>query len=220
MIDAKLRQRPAVAAPQQLDHQFVLAARQREAFLVGQILGAHRQGQVHVVLQRAHQIRIAAGRKQRDVKGVVGLVDAAQILRVGPGAILPLQLAQLLDQAGGRGQRDHQRRLPRQHFPHLVDLPHFLGRVEPHGGADVFFAQHDALALELKQALAHEMPAGAVARHQRVLDQPRARREAAEDDVLFQPADHLRLFFLARQRGSLGQRFLRLHRKASQPDRR
>jgi hypothetical protein len=111
-------------------------------------------------------------------------------------------------------------RLPGQHLPHLVDLPHFLGRVEPHGSADVLLAQHDALPLELEQALAHEMPAGAVARHQRVFDQPRSRREAAEDDVFFQSADHLRLFFLARERGRLCQRFLRLHRKASQPDRR
>ena len=43
------------------------------------------------------------------------------------------------------------------------------------------------------------MPAGAVARHQGVLDQPRPRREAAEDDVFFQPADHFGLFFLARR---------------------
>ena len=124
-------------------------------------------------------------------------MDAAQILRVGLGAILPLQFGQLFDQRRRRGQRDHQRRLPRQHFPHLVDLPHFLAGIEPHGGADVLFAQHDALALELEQRLAHEMPAGAVAGHQRVLDQPRARREAAEDDVLLEPADHLGLFFLA-----------------------
>ena len=134
------------------------------------------------------------------MKRVVGLMNAAQILRVGLGAILPLQLGQLFDQARGRGQGDHQRRLPRQHFPHLVDLPDLLAGIEPHGGADVLFAQHDALALQLKQGLAHEMPAGAVARHQRVLDQPRARREAAEDDVLLQPADDVGLFFLARER--------------------
>jgi hypothetical protein len=64
----------------------------------------------------------------------------------------------------------------------------------------------------------HEMPAGAVARHQRVFDQPRTRREAAEDDVLFQPADDLSLLLLARRRGWFGQCFLQLHRKASQPD--
>ena len=152
------------------------------------------------------------------MKGVVGFVDAAQILRVGLGAILPLQLAQLVDQAARGGQGDHQRGLPRQHFPHLVDLAHFLSRIEPHGGADVLLAQHDALALQLKQGLAHEMPAGAVARHQRVLDQPRTRREAAEDDILLEPANDFRLFLLARLRRCFGQCFLWLHRKASRPD--
>ena len=184
MIDAELRQRPVVAAAQEFDHVFMLAARQRQTFLVGEIFRAHRQGQVHVVLQRAHQIGIAAGGEQRDVKGVVGFVNAAQVPGVGFGAILPLQFAQLFDQAARRGQGDHQRRLPRQHFPHLVDLSHFLAGVEPHGGADVLFAQHNALPFELEQPLAHEMPAGAVAGHQRVLDQPRTRREPAEDDVL------------------------------------
>ncbi len=53
---------------------------------------------------------------------------------------------------------------------------------------------------ELEQRLPHEMPAGAVALHQRVLDQPRTRREAAEDDVLLEPADDLGLFLLARRR--------------------
>ena len=64
-------------------------------------------------------------------------------------------------------------------------------------------------------ALAHEMPAGAVARHQGVLDQPRARREAAEDDVLLEPADHLGLFFLARERGALSGDDLRFMGVAS-----
>jgi hypothetical protein len=118
---------------------------------------------------------------------------------------LPLQFVQLRDQAGGGGQGDHQRRLPRQHFPHLVDLAHLVGRIEPHRGADVLLAQHDALAFELEQRLPHEMPAGAVARHQGVLDQPRTRREASEDDVLFQPANDFRLLLLARRRGCIGQ---------------
>jgi hypothetical protein len=46
------------------------------------------------------------------------------------------------------------------------------------------------------------MAARAIALHQGVLNQPRARREAPEDDILFQPANDFRLFLLARQRGS------------------
>jgi hypothetical protein len=98
VVDAELREGPAVAAAQELDHVFVLAARQRQAFAVGEILRPHRQRQVHVVLQGAHQIGVAAGGEQRDVEGVVGLMDAAQVLRIGLGAIMPLQLGELLDQ--------------------------------------------------------------------------------------------------------------------------
>ena len=61
VVDAELRQRPVVAAAQQLDHELMLAARQRQPLAVGEIFRAHRQCQVHVVLQRAHQIGIAAG---------------------------------------------------------------------------------------------------------------------------------------------------------------
>src|SRR5258708_3108003 len=189
----------------------MLAARQREPLSVSEIFRAHRQRQIHVVLQRAHQIGIAGGREERDVEGIVGLVDAAQILRIGFRTVLPLQLDQLFDQRCRRGQRDHQRRLPCQHFPHLIDLAHFFGGIEPHGGADVFLAQHDALALELEQRLAHEMPAGAVTAHQRVLDQPRTRREAAEDDVFLHPPRPLRLLFLARQRRGFRRCGLRFH---------
>ena len=60
VVDAKLREGPAVAAAQQFDHEFVLAARQRQAIFVGEIFRPHRQGQAHVVLQRANQIRVAA----------------------------------------------------------------------------------------------------------------------------------------------------------------
>ena len=38
------------------------------------------------------------------MKGVVGFMDAAQVLRVGFGAIVALQLGQLLDQAAGAGR--------------------------------------------------------------------------------------------------------------------
>ena len=55
------------------------------------------------------------------------------------------------------------------------------------------------------------MPARAVALHQRILDQPQARREAAEDDVLLQPADNFRLFLLARGGQEFGRDGLGFH---------
>jgi hypothetical protein len=51
-------------------------------------------------------------------------------------------------------------------------LPDLFAGIAPHGGADILFAQHDALPLQLEQPLPNKMPAGAVARHQAVLDQP------------------------------------------------
>jgi len=67
-----------------------------QTFGVGEVLGAHRQGQVHVVLQRAHQIGIAAGGEQRDVKGVVGFVDA----RTNPARRLWRDIAAAVQRAG------------------------------------------------------------------------------------------------------------------------
>jgi hypothetical protein len=77
VLDAELRQRPVIASRQQLDHDVMLAPRQRQTLLVSKVLGAHGQGQVHVVLQRTHQIGIAVGGKQGEVESIVGFMDAA-----------------------------------------------------------------------------------------------------------------------------------------------
>ena len=168
---------------------------------VGEILRPHRQGQVHVVLQRAHQIGIAAGGEQRDVKGVVGLVDAAQVLRRRPWRN-SAAAARSTARSGLRA------RAGRSSAPPAASASPAPRRsaAPPRWNRTARWRRYSSRAARCPGAPAGTapgrtiMPAGAVARHQRVLDQPRARREAAEDDVLLQPADHIGLLFLARER--------------------
>ena len=97
--------------------------------------------------------------------------------------ILGVQALEFLDHPLGRRQHNAQCRLALQQFAHLVDLAHVGRRERAHGHALVLLAHDDAGALELVQGLADVVARGAEARDQVVFNEPRAGREAAEDDV-------------------------------------
>ena len=117
------------------------------------------------------------------MKCIVGFVHAAKAPRFQMTQILLVQSLQLGDHRCRCGQRNAQRGLALQQLAHFVDLPHFARRQRAHRRALVLFAHHDAGALELMQGLPDEVARRAEARNQVVFDQPRAGREAAEDDV-------------------------------------
>jgi hypothetical protein len=119
VLDAELRQRPVIASTQQ---SIMMSCWRRDSDRpsFGKVLGAHGQGQVHVVLQRTHQIGIAAGGKQNEVESIVASWMPRRSC-ASAGAVFALQPDEVFDQFRGRGKLDHQRCLALQHLPNLID---------------------------------------------------------------------------------------------------
>jgi hypothetical protein len=147
------------------------------------------KAELHVELDRLHQVRVAAGPEQRQVEPVVGLMHPAQVARVGVPAMLLVNPKQRFDHPARRRQRDHQRRLPLHQLAHRIDLLHLVDGQRSHRRTLVALAHDDAHPLELHQRLAHEVPRDREPRQERILGQPRPRRQPAEDDILLQRPD-------------------------------
>jgi len=142
-------------------------------------------------------------------------MDAAQILRVGACALLPLQtLPSCFDQLGGGGPaRSSAPACRGQHLTHLK-ICRTSSLNEPHGGAEVFSRSTMPCRSSWNTSW-RTNPAGAVAAH--MCPRPGANPgETAEDYVLFQPRSP-RLFLPRRSAPRRPVQCMRLPRASSRP---
>ncbi len=129
------------------------------------------------------QLPVAASGEQRGVECLVRGIDGSRVARGHGFVVATLQRLQLRKQRGAGRQRHALRGTAVQRCTQLRDLLHLLRREITHGRAAVGCARYDAHALQLDKGLANGMPLGAEALHQRVLDEPFAWPQVAEQDI-------------------------------------
>lgn len=191
VLDAELRQHPVVVPAQHLDHHAVVLPRCIEPSPVRHRIGPDQQTELHVVLDRADHVFVAAGAEEHQVEPVVRLVHLPQSAGLDMTAVVVMDRAQCIDQRAWGRQRYPERRLTLQQFPKGIDLADLGRRQLADRGTLVVLADDDTELLELNQALADIVARHRKAGEQCILGDPGTGREATEYDILLECLDDL-----------------------------
>src|SRR5581483_7277132 len=180
----------AVARTQGLDHGPVLVARLLEVAGQAQAEGAHPMRLLCEVIDGLRQLGIPAGSKKCAMKRDIGAERGVGVLGRCGRIMRALGGRKLVDERRRCAGGDQLRGSTFEDFAHRIDLFHFARRGRAHRGAAIGRPLDEAHTFEPRQGFAYGVTLGRKARDQRVFDQPLARMQAAENDVLFEPRDN------------------------------